>query len=110
VSRWRRFILGRRSRRVTLMLALLWIVGLFDLVFTILAHRIGGFHEANPVARPLIGDDSALALYKLGLLVLSTAILFVLRRHLVTEITCWMLGAIYAGLALMWLAYFGILG
>jgi len=97
---------SRRARRVVLLLILLWIVGLFDLTYTILAQHIGNFHEANPVARLLLGNSAALTVFKVTSLIVASAILLALRRRLVAEIACWLACGIYVALAFMWLVYY----
>jgi len=95
-----------RSRRVLLMLVLIWIVAVFDYVFTRMAMHLGDFQEANPLARQFIHCPVQLSTFKFGTLAGATAILLAFSRHRITEIGCWFLGAIYAGLAVLWLLYF----
>jgi len=102
----RRDALARRARRVVLILVLLWIVSVFDLVFTLFAHRLGGFQEANPVAELLIGNSIGLIGFKFTMLVCASAIFFVLRRHVWAEIGCWLMAVVYTCLAFVWLYYY----
>ncbi len=97
---------ARRTRRVVLLLALVWIVTVCDLLLTLLARQIGGFHEANPLAREFVHDPGALAAYKFLLAGPATIVLLVFRRRLLTEVACWLLAAVYTALALLWLAYY----
>ena len=101
--------LGTRSRRILSLLVLLWILNAFDLTYTILAHRIGGFFELNPFARMLLGTVWGLVLFKLILVGGGSIILLRLRRHRLTELVCWGLCLIYTALAFTWMAYYGVL-
>ena len=91
------------------LLVLLWILNAFDLAYTILAHRIGGFEELNPFARGLLHPSWALVAFKLATVTLGTGILLALRRHRLTEGVCWGLCLIYTALAFTWMTYFSIL-
>ena len=97
---------ARRARRVVLMLVLLWIINMFDLSFTMIARQIGGFVEANPVAAHVVRDSLSLVIFKLTMLVCATLILFTFRRHLWTEVGCWLLAAVYTTLAFVWHLYY----
>lgn len=91
---------------MVLAIALILLVNVFDLTFTIMAHDIGDFYEENPLVRGMLGDPGALTLYKLSLAAFASVIFFVYRRRLVTEIACWGMCAVYTALAFVWLAYF----
>jgi hypothetical protein len=95
-----------RTRRVLLMLVLIWIVGIFDLVFTLIALQIGGFQEANPLARHFIHSPALLATFKFTTLGLATPILVIFSRRRLTEVACWVVAVVYVGLAFLWLAYY----
>ena len=95
-----------RTRRVLLVLVLIWIVAVFDLAFTLLALRIGGFYEANPLARQFIHSPGLLATFKFATLAAATGIFLAFSRYRVAELACWLIGAVYVGLALLWLAYY----
>ena len=96
-----------RRRRVLLILVLIWIVGVFDLVFTLMARKIDGFHEANPLARQFIDSPGALAIFKFASLSLATVIFLLFSRRLITEIGCWFVAGVYVVLAFVWLIYYG---
>lgn len=98
--------LARRARRVILLTAFLWVLNLFDLVLTIIAHRLGGFNELNPIARQLLDCPASLSVFKIALVMLSTVIILAYRHVRLTEIGCWGLCGIYSGLGFVWLVYF----
>lgn len=95
-----------RARRVLLLVLAIWVFNLFDLNFTLLACRIGGFEELNPLARTFIASDEALVIYKFAMVIPGTLILLFFRRRLSTEIGCWLLFAAHMGLSGMWVAYY----
>jgi hypothetical protein len=95
-----------RTRRIALVLILVWIVGVFDLVFTLTALRLGGFQEANPLARQFIDSPAMLATFKFATLAYATPILLVFSRRRLTEIGCWVVGIVHVALAFLWLAYY----
>lgn len=100
---------ARRARRVILILILIWILNFFDLLFTLLAHRIGGFKELNPMVRDLVDSTDGLILYKLATLLAGSTIILAFRRHRVTEVGCWGLAAVYTALAFLWVTYFAMI-
>jgi hypothetical protein len=95
-----------RTRRIVLVLTLIWIVGAFDLVFTLIALRLGGFQEANPLAREFIHRPAILATFKFSTLALSTTLLLLFSRRRLAEIGCWIVGFVHVLLAFVWLVYF----
>ncbi len=107
--RWVRHARGnpvaRRSRRVILMLILLWIANAFDLIFTLLAAKVGGFEEANPIAAPLLNDPALLATFKILAVLFASIIILKFRRRLLTEIGCWGLCLTYTLLSIWWRIY-----
>ncbi len=98
-----------RTRRVMLVLGLIWIVGVFDLVFTLMAVELGHFHEANPLARPMLSSPALLGAFKFGSLILASGIFLVCARHRIAELACWLVGAVYVALALVWMLYYALL-
>jgi len=95
-----------RGRRVLLLVLVIWVFNVFDLNFTLLAHRIGGFEEANPLARAFLPSDEALVIYKFAMILPPTLIFLFFRRRLLTEIGCWTLFAAHVALSFMWVAYY----
>ena len=98
--------LAARGRRVLLLLGFIWIMNAMDLGFTLLAHRLGGFAEANPLFDGLLDDPVLIAVIKGGAMVYATAVLLAGRRRRLAEIACWAVCAVYVGLSLTWLSYF----
>jgi hypothetical protein len=99
----------RRARRVLILVLAIWVLMLFDLDFTLLACRIGGFEELNPLAQQFLGSEQALVIYKFALTLPATAIILLLRRKLLTEIGCWTLFAAHLALTAMWVSYYSLL-
>lgn len=77
-----------------------------DLLFTMLAQDIGGFEESNPIAAPLIGACGSLIAFKLISLIVASVIFIKFRRHVFTEISCWLMSAVHVWLALVWFSYY----
>ena len=94
-----------RVRRTTLLLAGIWILGIYDLLLTIHAAQTARFLEANPLARPLVGSPAALATLRIGALLSATLVFFIFRRHRLTEIGCWVVCSAYTVLAFIWFIY-----
>jgi hypothetical protein len=92
---------------VLLALAGVWIINLLDLGYTLLESLHHGFIELNPVAAGLIGESTAaLVGYKLALLLISSTILLICRRHRVAELSCWFLLTVYLYVAICWWGYY----
>jgi hypothetical protein len=108
VRAMRRDALACRARRVVILILGLWMINIGDLLLTICARDIGGFHEANPLAAPLIACTPALVAFKLSLLSASSLIMLVYRRHVLTEIGCWVLLTAYTGLCFIWMQYYSL--
>lgn len=88
------------------MLILLWIANAFDLVFTLLAVRVGGFEEVNPIAAPLLNDAVLLATFKILAVLFASIIILKFRKRLLTEIGCWGLCLTYTLLSTRWWIYY----
>ena len=96
-----------RARRILLALGAVWVINVLDLGYTLLESFHSGFIELNPVAAKLIGGSAAaLVGYKLALLLISSTILLVYRRHRVAELGCWLLLAVYLHVAICWWYYY----
>ncbi len=95
-----------RGHRVILLLILVWIVGMFDLMFTLLAMDLGNFIEANPIAASFIHDTEAIVAFKICALGLATVILLKFRRHRFTELCSWIICAAHTLLAFVWMGYY----
>jgi hypothetical protein len=98
--------IARRARRVMFIVLALWVMNLCDLWFTLHAVDLGGFHEANPVARHFLHSAGALVCYKLTLVAISSVIILAFRRHALTELGCWGLLTVYSALVVIWWAYY----
>jgi hypothetical protein len=104
---WSRFRWLTRPRRILLLLGAVWVLNVFDLGYTLLEATRGSFVEMNPVAAPLLAAPTyALVVYKAALVITSSAILLVLRRHRVVEVGCWFLLAVYVYVATRWILYY----
>lgn len=98
-----------RARRVTLLVGLSVLLGLFDLSHTLAYMRGAGMVELNPVARAMIelGGTRQLILFKLFTITTSCGILYLLRRHRQAEVCAWLSLAALALLAAHWMHYNG---
>jgi len=106
LRRARRNAAASRSRRIVLLLALLWVCSSFDLLFTLMAQRLGNFQELNPVANAMLHSPAALIIYKLAMLFIGSYILFRVRRHWFAEVACWGISVVYTALSFIWLDYY----
>jgi hypothetical protein len=92
-----------RPARVLLLIGALWLVNLFDVNLTILAHQQGLLEEANPLAlRVLSLGPAALVIYKIGLVAIGTGMLWLVRRHRLAEVAAWGMLATYVFVAIHW--------
>lgn len=89
-----------------LLLVLVWVVGIYDLILTLVALRIGGFQELNPMARLFLHNPTTLITFKLLMMCPASVVFLIYRRRVLTEIGCWVLAAAYAALAFVWMAYY----
>jgi len=101
---------ARRGRRVALILIFVWIVNIFDLVFTLIACELGGFRELNPLVHEVLHKSEQLVLYKVSTVFAATLIIWAFRRRRITEIACWGLSVVYTVLAFLWTSYYAIVG
>jgi hypothetical protein len=99
--------ISHRAVRVLLFTAVLIALNLLDLLFTTLAVQIDDFVEMNPLARGL-GVPGLVAL-KLGMLAACSTIFVALRRRRSAEWGCYVLLAVYGGLAVVWLTEYRFL-
>jgi hypothetical protein len=98
---------GRRHRRVAELIAILWMLSLADLFFTLWAHFFTPFHELNPVASYMLRQNQVptLIAYKLIVTFIGTHIFWRLRHHGRAEIALWGLVGAYVLLAMRWSSY-----
>lgn len=96
-----------RSRRILLALAIVWVISIFDLGYTLAEKGTGQFVELNPLAEKLLnGPDHTVVFFKFALLGLSTVIILALRRYRITELACWLMVVAKVYLAVRWFTYF----
>ena len=95
-----------RGRRVAIMIAVVGMVGLADLVMTILAARTGWFFEANPLAEGHLHSPVSLVLFKLGTMGPACGILLIFRHYRLTELACAGLCAVHGALIFTWIHYY----
>lgn len=105
----RRRLFATRPRRVVLALIVVWVVSVFDVLFTFLAHQIGDFQEANPMAREFIHALESLVVYKIATVGPASLLLLLLWNRKLTEIACWIGCGCYLLLSLLWVVYFALL-
>jgi hypothetical protein len=96
-----------RTRRTVELLAVIWLLAMADLFFTIWAHIFTPFMELNPLANGLLHHNqlSMLIAAKVGLTGLGTAIFWRLRKHSRAEIGLWLVAIAYVALAFRWSSY-----
>ncbi|TVQ62203.1 MAG: hypothetical protein EA378_07030 [Phycisphaerales bacterium] len=97
----------RRGRRVALLLLAVGLLSLGDLALTMTFLVHTGMAEGNPLARAVIGYNSAavLVFWKLSTVVCTLAILFALRRRVSGELGAWVCVAVLSWLTFHWQAY-----
>ena len=98
---------GARTRRTLELLAILWVLALCDLFFTIWAHIFTPFCELNPLADRLLRHDhlALLIVGKVALTGFGTAIFWRLRRHTRVELALWAVVLVYVALTFRWSGY-----
>lgn len=96
-----------RPRRVAELIAVLWMLSIADLIFTIWAHFFTNFHELNPLAKYFLNNNliPSLVLFKLVLTAFGAQIFWRLRHVRRAELALWALVGVYVMLALRWSAY-----
>lgn len=96
-----------RTRRTVELLAIIWLLAMADLFFTIWAHIFTPFVELNPFASGLLHHNqlSTLIAAKVALTGVGTAIFWRLRKHGRAEIGLWLVAFAYVALAFRWSDY-----
>jgi hypothetical protein len=100
--------LGRRARRVHVLLASIAVLSLADLVITLTHLRSMGMAEANPVAAYLIRTTQSvpvLIAFKVLTVGVCVALLHRLRHERIGEFACWLSLGVLVWLSLIWGAY-----
>ena len=98
---------ARRPRRVAEAIAVVWVLSLADLCFTLWAHFFTPFHEENPLARYFLGQNliPGLILFKLTATAFAMTIFWRLRTHARAELGLWLLVGLYVALTFRWATY-----
>jgi hypothetical protein len=96
-----------RTRRTVELLAVIWLLAMADLFFTIWAHIFTPFMELNPFARGLLHHNQLTVLIasKVALTGFGTAIFWRLRQHRMAELGLWLVAVVYVALAFRWSDY-----
>jgi hypothetical protein len=96
-----------QALRVLALLALIGVLNLADLIYTLCASSAGLLSELNPLAAALLGKHMELDLVCLKVITVAVGciILWRLRMCRWTLGACWLLVAIYSGLACTWIAW-----
>jgi len=106
---WDRLLRDGRPHRVFVLLTLVWIAQVFDLAFTIIAHKQGHFAELNPLGVwALRYGPAGVVAFKVVLLAFGSAVLWLCRRRAAAECMLWLVVAVCFGLSLRWRDYFKI--
>lgn len=104
---------GARARRVTQGIAILWLLSISDLLFTLWAHTFTAFDEMNPLAAALLdqGLFGMLVVMKVGLTFLGATIFWRLRGYWRAEAAMWACVVAYVLLTFRWSSYtVGVMG
>lgn len=97
----------RRGRRVLILLAAIFLLGMGDLYATLTHVNSIGMVELNPVANYLIMSESnaGLILYKFGTVGIAIGLLLRTRFHRTAEAACWGLLLVMTMLTFHWFNY-----
>lgn len=91
-------------------LAGIWVLGVFDLAFTLHEALSPCFTEMNPVAAWLLTQPGYMIIaYKFTMLGVGSLILLYLRMHRVAELAAWFLLAVKLYVAGRWMLYYAAL-
>ena len=98
---------GSRAWRVTQGIAILWVLSLSDLFFTLWAHTFTPFDELNPLAAALLNQGlfGMLVTMKIVLTFLGATIFWRLRGHGRAELAMWAVVLVYVLLTIRWSGY-----
>ena len=100
---------GGNSMRVGLLLGLLGLLNAVDLAFTLFAYRIGMLDEMNPLAAAYLaaGLKPSFIAYKLLMYLAGSVMLWRVRKSPWSGPACWIMVAVYVGLAWLWYQWVG---
>jgi len=103
VSKWSQ----ERSRRMVVLLSILWVLSAADLTFTLWAHWFTPFVEGNPLAAHLLAGKMycSVVLLKLGTVTIGTWSFWRVRKYARAEIALALVVLGLFGLANMWSNY-----
>jgi len=98
---------GRREMRVLALAAVIVVLSMVDLYFTLLYLHSGGMGEGNPLARWLIAWDTPALLiaWKAATVGLAITILYSVRRQRLGELGAWTCCLILVWLTIRWDRY-----
>lgn len=97
-----------RERRVVVVLAIVAVLSLFDLAFTLTELPRAMFVELNPIAARLTTlHPHGLILYKLALFGIGGGLLLSYRQYRVAECATWVVLVAYISLGFRWWVYYG---
>ncbi len=98
---------ARRRLRVTLLALAIALMGVTDLLLTLTYMRTVGMVEVNPLARAMVavGGVRQLVMFKLLTIALSAGMLYLLRRHRLSEYGAWVCFGMLLALSLHWVGY-----
>jgi len=66
---------------------------------------VGGLWELNPLTSPLMDQNSAVVMFKLGLTAGAAILLLAARRHRLAQVGSWRAGVLYTVLILRWTTF-----
>jgi hypothetical protein len=92
-----------RQRRMFCLLAVAWLINVFDLFLTQMAYNHSMLVEMNPVAALVLPyGPLATAVYKFALLIIGTSILWWYRGHALAEAASWSYALVCVFLCFWW--------
>ena len=101
---------NRRSRRVSLLLAVVVVLSVADLIITLGFMGTVGMLEANPIVVHVArwtGSIAAIALCKCLSVSIAVLLLHALRRHPQAELGAWVAVIVLIWLSVQWVRYAG---
>lgn len=93
-----------RAIRVGMFLLAVAILNTFDLIYTLLAYRMGMLNEVNPLAQVFLqqGLTVSLIAFKILMVFCGLGMIWKLRNSRLAIPACWILLAAYTGLSILW--------
>lgn len=102
-QRFARWFVEARAHRVICLVLGVWLINIFDLTLTVIAHRQGILVEQNPLARRLLQDGvMSIILYKVGMVCIGSYPLLRFRTTRIVEIGAVVVLLAYALVAFRW--------